>query len=317
MKASLKLSALILLLLGLIVLFMSYQVGWNNEYVLSRRAIRVGTMLVVGTSVAFSSLIFQTISNNRILTPSIMGYESIFILFQTVIVFYYGDKAFKVISQEENFFYAIILMLLFSVLMYMIMFGKNKKGMYQLLLLGMVMGTLFQTISQFLHVMIDPNEFSIIQNFMFVSFSKMNTSLLGIAAITLIGTIIYSSFYFRYLDVIALGKEHAINLGVNYDQMIKRFMLIISLLVSVSTALVGPITFLGILVSNLTYELFKTRKHRLMLWICALISCSCLLLGQFLVEHVLQFSTTVSIVINFIGGAYFMYLLWITRKKIS
>lgn len=317
MKASLKLSALIFLLLGLIVLFMSYQVGWNNEYVLSRRAIRVGTMLVVGTSVAFSSLIFQTISNNRILTPSIMGYESIFILFQTVIVFYYGDKAFKVISQEENFFYAIILMLLFSVLMYMIMFGKNKKGMYQLLLLGMVMGTLFQTMSQFLHVMIDPNEFSIIQNFMFVSFSKMNTSLLGIAAITLIGTIIYSSFYFRYLDVIALGKEHAINLGVNYDQMIKRFMLIISLLVSVSTALVGPITFLGILVSNLTYELFKTRKHRLMLWICALISCSCLLLGQFLVEHVLQFSTTVSIVINFIGGAYFMYLLWITRKKIS
>ncbi|MGV6946234.1 iron chelate uptake ABC transporter family permease subunit [Sphingobacterium kyonggiense] len=317
MKASLKLSALILLLLGLIVLFMSYQVGWNNEYVLSRRAIRVGTMLVVGTSVAFSSLIFQTISNNRILTPSIMGYESIFILFQTVIVFYYGDKAFKVISQEENFFYAIILMLLFSVLMYMIMFGKNKKGMYQLLLLGMVMGTLFQTMSQFLQVMIDPNEFSIIQNFMFVSFSKMNTSLLGIAAITLIGTIVYSSFYFRYLDVIALGKEHAINLGVNYDQMIKRFMLIISLLVSVSTALVGPITFLGILVSNLTYELFKTRKHRLMLWICALISCSCLLLGQFLVEHVLQFSTTVSIVINFIGGAYFMYLLWITRKKIS
>ena len=317
MKASLKLSALILLLLGLIVLFMSYQVGWNNEYVLSRRAIRVGTMLVVGTSVAFSSLIFQTISNNRILTPSIMGYESIFILFQTVIVFYYGDKAFKVISQEENFFYAIILMLLFSVLMYMIMFGKNKKGMYQLLLLGMVMGTLFQTMSQFLHVLIDPNEFSIIQNFMFVSFSKMNTSLLGIAAVTLIGTIIYSSFYFRYLDVIALGKEHAINLGVNYDQMIKRFMLIISLLVSVSTALVGPITFLGILVSNLTYELFKTRKHRQMLWICALISCSCLLLGQFLVEHVLQFSTTVSIVINFIGGAYFMYLLWITRKKIS
>ncbi|MGN5956083.1 iron chelate uptake ABC transporter family permease subunit [Sphingobacterium lactis] len=317
MKASLKLSALILLLLGLIVLFMSYQVGWNNEYVLSRRAIRVGTMLVVGISVAFSSLIFQTISNNRILTPSIMGYESIFILFQTVIVFHYGDKAFKVISQEENFFYAIILMLLFSVLMYMIMFGKNKKGMYQLLLLGMVMGTLFQTMSQFLHVMIDPNEFSIIQNFMFVSFSKMNTSLLGIAAITLIGTIVYSSFYFQYLDVIALGKEHAINLGVNYDQMIKRFMLIISLLVSVSTALVGPITFLGILVSNLTYELFKTRKHLLMLWICALISCSCLLLGQFLVEHVLQFSTTVSIVINFIGGAYFMYLLWITRKKIS
>lgn len=317
MKAVIKFTLILLLLLLVIGLFLCFQVDLNNSYAINKRAIRLISMLVVGTSVAYSSIIFQTITNNRILTPSIMGYEAIFILFQTIIVFIYGDKAFKVIGQQENFFYAIILMLGFSIVMYLIMFGKQRKSMYYLLLVGMVMGTLFLTISQFMHIMIDPNEFSIVQNFMFVSFAKMNTKILLIASMTMFIAIIYTSFNVKYLDVLSLGRDHAVNLGVNYNRVVQRFLLIIALLVSVSTALVGPITFLGILICNLTYELFKTRKHQYMLPICSLIACVCLVLGQFLVEHVLHFSTTVSIIINFIGGVYFMYLLWITRKRIG
>ncbi|WP_437921103.1 iron chelate uptake ABC transporter family permease subunit [Sphingobacterium sp. LRF_L2] len=317
MKPIYKLIGMLLFLVGAIVLFMYYDVHGNSTYVLSKRAIRVGSMLVVGMSVAYSSIIFQTLTNNRILTPSIMGYEAIFILFQTVIVFLYGDKSFKVLSQQQNFFCAVLFMLLFSFCMYMLMFGKQRRGMFYLLLTGMVLGILFQTLSQFMHVLIDPNEFSIVQNFMFVSFAKMNTKLLSIASITLLGAVCYAMYYAKYLDVMSLGREHAINLGVDYQKWVRRFMLIISLLVSVSTALVGPITFLGILVTNLTYEMFRTRKHVGMLWIGSVIACLCLLIGQFLVEHVFSFSTTVSIIINFIGGVYFMYLLWMSRKKVS
>lgn len=317
MSTRIKLLALIALCCIFIALFMSYNLGGNLSYILEKRSIRLFTMLVVGISIACSSIIFQTITTNRILTPSIMGYESIFILFQTLIVFIYGDHSFQVINQQENFFYAIILMLVFSLFIYLLIFGQHSKGMYHLLLTGMVMGTLFQTISQFIHVLIDPNEFSIIQNFMFVSFSKMNSNLLLIASIIMFIAIGYAFYLSRYLDVLALGKEHAINLGVNYDRLIKQLLIIISLLVSVSTALVGPITFLGILVCNLTYELFPTRKHRHMLLLCSLIACICLIMGQFLVEHIFQFSTSVSIIINFVGALYFMYLLWKTRKRIS
>lgn len=317
MKANYKFLLLLVLLFAIALLFIGYEGAVHNSYVLSKRGIRLGSMIVVGISVAFSSVIFQTLTNNRILTPAIMGYEAVFILFQTIIVFLYGDKAFNVISQQANFFYAVLCMLAFSVLMSLLMFGKQKKGMFYLLLTGMVMGTLFQTLSQFMHVLIDPNEFSIVQSFMFVSFAKMNTSLLSIASITMLLTIGYATYHTKYLDVLALGREQAVNLGLDYTRLVRRFMLVISLLVSVSTALVGPITFLGILVSNLTYELFTTRKHRWMLWICSVIACLFLVLGQFLVEHVLRFSTTVSIVINFIGGVYFMYLIWISRKKVS
>lgn len=317
MKSKRKFLIILILLLLIVAGFILYNIDLSNTYSIEKRSIRLLSMLVVGISVAYSSIIFQTITANRILTPSIMGYESVFILFQTLIVFFYGDKAFKVISQQENFFYAVVLMLGFSLLMYFLMFGKGKRNMYHLLLTGMVLGILFMTLSQFLHVLIDPNEFSIVQNFMFVSFAKMNTKLLTVAGITMVGAIAYTRVNTKYLDVMALGKDNAVNLGVDYDRMVKRFLLVISLLVSVSTALVGPITFLGILVTNLTYELFKTRKHSYMLIICSAISCLTLVLGQFFIEHILQFSTTVSIIINFMGGVYFMYLLWITRKRIN
>jgi len=316
MKQETRIGLLVMILMLVCAGFVFYNTGANLDYVLSRRGIRLATMLVVGISVAFSSLIFQTITNNRILTPSMMGYESIFILIQTIIVFMYGDKTFQVVSQEGNFFYAVIWMLLFSVIIYFMVFGKGKRNMFYLLLLGMVMGTLFTTLSQFMHALIDPNEFSMIQNFMFVSFAKMNTKLLGIASITMLAAILYLLPILKYLDVIALGREHAINLGLDYNKLIRKILLVIALLVSVSTALVGPITFLGILVANLTYQLFSTTRHRNMVWLCSGISCVFLVLGQFLIEHVFNFSTTVSIVINFIGGVYFLYLLLRTRRSL-
>lgn len=317
MKTIPKFSLLVLILLIVIGLFLFFDIDLSQNYALNKRFIRLMSMLVVGSSVAYSSLIFQTLTGNRILTPSIMGYEAIFILFQTLVVFVYGDRAFQIINQQENFFYALLLMMGFSLLMYFFMFGKHQRNIYFLLLVGVVFGTLFITISQFLHVLIDPNDFAIVQSFMFVSFAKMNTKLLSIAFLTMLLAIIYISRNLRYLDVMSLGKDHAINLGIDYDKLVKRMLLCVALLVSVSTALVGPITFLGVLVCNLTYELFYTRKHQNMLIICSVISCLCLVLGQFVVEHVLGFSTTVSIIINFIGGVYFIYLLWLTRKKIS
>src|SRR5690606_25995278 len=118
MKDRKTMISILLTLLFFAILFKSYNTGANLDDVLRRSGIRLATMLVVGVSVAYSSIIFQTITNNKILTPAIMGYESIFILFQTVLVLIYGDQSFRIISQETNFLYAVILMLAFSVLMY-------------------------------------------------------------------------------------------------------------------------------------------------------------------------------------------------------
>ena len=111
------------------------------------------------------------------------------------------------------------------------------------------------------------------------------------------------------MDVISLGKEHAINLGVNYDKVVKKMIIVVAILVSISTALVGPITFLGLLVTNVTKQIFRTYKHSYLICSSILISILTLVSGQFLVERIFTFTTTISVIINFIGGVYFIYLL--------
>lgn len=311
-----KIYILILTLLLTIVAFMSYDTGANLSYVIPKRLIRLATMLIVSCSIAYSSIIFQTLTQNKILTPSIMGYESVFILLQTVIVFIYGDKTFQIISQTSNFFVSTLCMMLFSMFMYLLLFKRGKNNIYHLLLIGLILGTLFETAGRFLQVIIDPNEFMIIEAHLFATFNKMNTDLLLVSAILLAITFIIGARYVKYLDVIALGREQSINLGLDYNKLVQIYMILISVMVAISTALVGPITFLGILVTNITYQIIKSVKHKYLLIACCIVSCITVIAGQFLIEHVFNFSTAVSIIINFIGGLYFLYLIITTKQKI-
>ena len=101
----------------------------------------------------------------------------------------------------------------------------------------------------------------------------------------------------------------AINLGVDYDRVLERMFIMIALLVSISTALIGPITFLGLLVVNIAREFIRSYEHRYLLISSTLISVIALIGGQLLVERVINFNTTLTVIINFIGGLYFIYLL--------
>lgn len=310
-----RIAALSALSLLLVAVFLFYDLTGNTQYVLERRAYKVGALLLVAWSIGYSSLVFQTLTGNRILTPSIMGFEAVYLLFQTVIVFLYGDKTFRILTESHNFGWSVLMMLGFAVLIYLFVFRREKNNMYFLLLTGLILGTLFTTLSSFVQMLLDPNEFSLVEARIFASFNKMNIALFGYAAGAAGFMLILAVRYHKYLDVLALGREQAINLGVNYNRVVLVFLFIISVLVSVSTALVGPITFFGILVTNLTYELFKTHRHSVLLTACGLISGITLVTGQFLVERLFNMTTTISILINFIGGIYFLYIL-LTAKKL-
>ena len=309
-----KIALLVLVAIALCGLFLTYGLPTNWEYSFERRSYKVLAIIIVSCSVAYSSIVFQTLTHNRILTPSIMGFESVYLLFQTVIVFMYGDKTFTVINAKENFFLSILFMLGFAFILFKLIFKKEKNNLYLLLLIGLVLGTLFHTISSFLQLIIDPNDFLILQGTMYASFNKINYDLLWYSLVVMLICFVIGFKQLRYLDVMELGREHAINLGVDYFKKIRLHLFLIAALVAVSTALVGPIIFLGILVTNLTYEIFKTYRHALLIPACCLVSVISILGAQYLVEHVFRFNIVISVIINFIGGLYFMYLLLKTRK---
>ncbi|EDO9054214.1 iron chelate uptake ABC transporter family permease subunit [Campylobacter coli] len=279
-----------------------------DEYALKNRFLQIAAIVIVAICIAISTVIFQTLCNNKILTPAIIGLDSLYMLLQSALVFSLGSANLSVYRNDINFLITLACMVVFSLGLYKILFSSDK-SIYLIMLLGLIFGTLFSTLSSFFEILIDPDEFMVIQGRMFASFDNVAFDVLALAYIVTLLSFIWIFRYMKFLDPLSLGKDLSINLGINYQKISKHLMIIIAILTSISTALVGPITFLGLLVVNITYELFKTAKHSILLLACILISILALLGGVFFVSRIFDYNTTISVIINFLGGIYFIYLV--------
>lgn len=290
-------------------LYLFQGLNGSYDYALPRRGIKVLAMVITGVAIAYSTVIFQTITHNRILTPSIMGFDSLYILLQTVFIFFLGSSHVTIVNKHLNFVLSVAAMVIFALLLYQFLFKSGKRPIYFLLLVGIIVGTFFGSISTFLQVLIDPNEFLSVQDKMFASFNNVSGDLVWWALAIVVVAMVIGWRSIHDLDVLSLGRDSAINLGVNYDGVVRKILILSSILIAVSTALVGPITFFGLIVANLSYQLFKTYKHSVLIIGASVMSVLALVGGQWVVERIFTFSTTLSVIINFVGGIYFIYLL--------
>lgn len=306
----------VILFISVCLLYLLPQLNATNwQYFLTKRGTKVLAIVLTGFGIGVSSLSFQTITNNKLITPNVMGLESLYMFIQTFIIFIWGSKELSMMTSYSQFFLSIAVMMMASWGLFNLVFKKENQDIYRLVLTGMVLGSLFGGLSSFMQVLLDPNEFTILQGKMFASFNNVNVSLLGISCL-LILPCAYILFKDRHaLNVLSLGRSSSINLGVDYYRLVKRQLMLSAVLISISTALVGPITFLGILVMSLTRKLLNTYRHQEMMIEVTILSGTFLLAATYLVERVFSFNTTVSVIINFIGGVYFIYLIIKERQK--
>lgn len=310
-----KLGVLSVGALVVIALFLTVGVNGSWDYVLPRRAWKIASIVLTGACIAFSTVLFQTITNNKILTPNIIGLDSMYMLAQTAVVYVFGSGTKLLVDNNLNFALTLMIMMLFAGLLYKMMFKREGGHIYHLLLVGIIMGTLLGSLTTFMQVLIDPNEFLVLQGKMFASYNKVQGQLITICFVVVVLIAMYYSRLAKYMDVLSLGKDQAVSLGVDYNAVVKRLLIVIAALISVATALVGPITFLGLLVANVTYQLIRTYRHAVLIPASILLSVIALVGGQLIVEKVFTFTTTLSVIINLVGGVYFLYLLLRENKS--
>ncbi len=208
--------------IALIILFIFTGISKGNyDYVLPRRFLKVLAISLTAGSIAFSSMIFQTIANNRILTPSVLGLDSLYMFIQTFVVFIFGANNRAVMNSNFNFLISISLMVVFSMILYRFLFKREDKNIFFLLLTGLIFGTLFQSLAAFMQTIIDPNAFLVIQDKMFASFNKINTDVILISIIGILLVLAYVYDYVKVLEVMLLGREQAINLGFLTIKLLK------------------------------------------------------------------------------------------------
>src|SRR5690606_16077074 len=107
--------ALVLIILGAlalvsVILFMTLGAKGSWSFVLTFRGKKLLSLVLVAYSVAVSTVLFQTVTNNRILTPSIMGFDSLYVLIKTAIVFFLGVGALISIDGQIQFLVEVLVM---------------------------------------------------------------------------------------------------------------------------------------------------------------------------------------------------------------
>jgi iron complex transport system permease protein len=292
-----------------IVLFMTLGAKGSWSFVLSFRGKKLLGLLLVAYSVAISTVLFQTATNNRILTPSIMGFDALYVLIKTGVVFFFGIGALVSIDTQVQFLFEVAIMVVFALLLFRWLFLGEERSLHLLVLVGIVFGILFRSISNLMQRMLDPGAFNVLQDTMYASFSTTDPTLLGISCIIVAAVSVIGFRIMHTYDVLTLGRAQAINLGVDYKRTVVTILVLIAILVSVSTALVGPITFFGLLVATLAHSLVGNSKHRYVLPAAALLAIICLVGGQTVLERVFEFDTALSIIIEFLGGIVFIFLV--------
>lgn len=298
-----------LLLAAALAFYLTWGVNGHWDFALPRRLEQVAALAIVGVAIAVSTVVFQTLTQNRILTPSIMGFDALYVLLATVVVFVLGSAAALQLDPLLMFGINAALMMGGATALFRWVLGDGTRGLYTMVLVGVIAGAFFSSLTSFMFRVMDPNEFDTLMNQLFASFNAIDTRLLGIAAVLLGAGIIAAYALAPRLDVLTLGRERATSLGLNYGRTVIVLLVIVAGLVSVSTALVGPITFLGLLVANLAYQLTRTHRHVVNFAAAGLLAVVALLIGQAVLVHVLRFNGTLSSIINIVGGVYFIALL--------
>lgn len=304
-----RLAGLSVLALACCLAFMTLGANGQWSFVVPFRGGKLLAMLLVAYCVAVSSALFQTITHNRILTPAIMGFDALYVVIQAFIVYGFGLSAVATDDPLWKFLLEVGAMTGFACLLFRWLFSGAVRSLHLMMLVGIVFGLLFRSLSGFAIRLIDPNEFLVLQDRMFASFNTARLGLLPIAAATALAVSLALWRMRRRYDVLALGRDMAINLGVDYRRTLMGTLACIAVLVSVSTALVGPVTFFGLLVSNLAYQAMGSDRHRHTVPAAVLLGVLFLAGGQALLERVLHLDTTISVVIEFIGGLMFLFLI--------
>lgn len=302
-----------LLVCALALVFLFLGSGMDFDYLIPKRLARLAAMFIGGVCVACSSIVFQTITGNRILTPAVMGYEAVYLLWQALLVLAMGTYSLVALSSSGNFALSVLLLLGYSWTIHRWVFRDNSNNVYVLLLVGLVLTMVINTFTQFVQLRVSPGEFSVLLGFSQASFNRAQPEQLLYSAAAVIGVLLIGRQALPALDVLSLGRDQATSLGVDYAREVRLYLALIATLVAISTSLLGPTAFMGIFVANATYALTRTFRHRITLPMGSAIAIAIFISAQLLVEHLFNYKTTVGILVNLLCGGYFLVLMVRTR----
>ena len=305
------LSVMVVLLVAAYLLIPSKNSTTVSNFIFQRRLLKLLIMVIVSCAIPISTISFQTVVQNRFLTPGVLGIESLFVFIQSGL--YYFESLVGVKVEQSVIIYSVTIVIQIGLLLLLMNASKGMmlSNFKVLLLLTMAFSMLLRNASTFLQVLMDPNEFDKLQSSLYPSFQKMNAQPMMIGVAISLFVLLMMVFYrLRHqLDALHLGVDGAKMLGINTKRLSNVVIVIVIIMTSLSTILVGPLQFLGFMIANLTYQLTKEYKHGVLWLFSAVLGLVIVLTAQLIVERIFLLTIPISVFIEGIGGVLYLILL--------
>lgn len=293
-------------------------IAWENPVppgtrefwlIAERRLTSVTTMAIVACCHALATVAFQTITTNRIITPSLLGFESLYTAINTGVIYVFGAAGLIAFSGVPRFLLMLVLMVALASLLYGWLLSGRFGNMHIMLLVGIIIGGGLGSVSTFMQRLLTPSEFDLLTARLFGSVSNADPEYFPIAIplVLLAGILLYLNS--RKLNVVALGHDIAVGLGINHKAVVMQNLVLITILMATSTALVGPMTFLGFLVATLAYQFANTYDHRYVFPMAFGLGFLILTGAYFIMNHIFYAQGVVSIIIELVGGSVFLIVI--------
>lgn len=286
-------------------------------YILSNRISTLTAMIIASFAIGSSTVVFQAIIHNPIVTPNLLGMNAMYLLVHTATVFTAGAGSLVATNANLAFLIDLAVMSIASVYLYAYIFKKIGNHILYILLIGTILSSLFTSIQSAMVRVMDPDEYDALLTSLVADFNQVNVEIIFLSLIILVGLTIFLWNDLKRLNIIALGKDYAINLGLDYYRTIRRLLLGVVLSISVATAMVGPVSFLGLIVANLARQLLSTHRHGQIMIASSLLGVLVVIIGQIISQHLFTYAIPIAPLITFFGGIYFLYLLLVKRGGIQ
>lgn len=274
--------------------------------VVRRRMVALTAMVIAAVCQSLATVAFQSGTNNRIITPSLLGFEALYSTIHTGTMFFFGAGAFLKFSGIGPFLLQVAAMVLMCLLLYGWLLSGKYGNLQLMLLVGVIMGTGLKAVSSFMRRLLAPSEFDILQARLFGSVNNADAAYFPIAIPIVVITAILILAYSKKLNVLSLGKSASTSLGVHHQTGVIYTLILVSILMSISTALVGPLTFYGFLVATMTYQAAPTYDHKYIFPMALAIGFLILTGSYFFMYHVFRAQGVVSVIIELFGGIAFL-----------
>lgn len=278
--------------------------------VVRRRMNAIIAMAIAAVCQSLATVAFQSVTTNRVITPSLLGFEALYTTLQTGMLYFFGVGALLSFTGTGAFGLQVVAMVVLTLILYGWLLTGKYGNLQFMLLIGIIIGSGLRSLSTFMRRLLAPSEFDILQARLFGSVNNADPEYFPIVIPIILIVVCLFFMNTNRLNVLSLGKDVSTNLGMDYQKGLIFTLILVSILMSISTALVGSMTFFGFLVATLTYQLTPTFNHKYLFMMAIALGFLVLTGAYFLMYHVFNAQGVVSVIIELIGGGAFLILIF-------